>query len=388
MKDKIFNRLKEAHLKDKRIFLRADLNVPIVDGHITSTARIDACIPTIRYLVNSGAKVMIASHLGRPSSEQKNLEFSLKPLATIISKKLEENVSFRSDWIDNVSFRDTKVVLLENVRFFPGEVENDPLLSKKMASLCDIYVLDAFGTVHRRHASTYGAGLEAGLTCAGFLIEREVNFLTKVQENPIHPVSAIIGGSKVSTKLDILQKLNSNVEFLIPGGGIANTFLVAAGFNVGKSVFEKNYLETASNLLDGGKIVLPVDVVVGNSTDSSEGKLVSVANVKPDQMILDIGPKTALAIKMIINKSGTIIWNGPLGLFENPVFSGGTLAVAKALGNSEGFTVAGGGDTLSALEQFGVSGLDYVSTGGGAFLEFLEGKRLPALEMLKRKVVN
>jgi phosphoglycerate kinase len=384
-------RMTDLALAGKRVLIREDLNVPVKDGKVTSTARIEAALPTLTLALKEGARVMVMSHLGRPKEGKPDPAASLKPVAAKVGELLGRNVPLATNWLAGVDVKPGELVLCENVRFNVGEEADDDGLSKRMAALCDVFVMDAFGTAHRAQASTNGVARHAPVACAGPLLVAELEALGKVLESPKRPLTAIIGGSKVSTKIEVLQSLSTKVDELILGGGIANTILAATGVNVGKSLHEKDMLEFSSKLLRGefGKatIPLPVDVVVAKSLDAGvKGRVTKVSGVASDEMILDIGPETAKLYAERLKTAGTIVWNGPLGVFENPEFAAGTRRVAEAIAGSTAFSIAGGGDTLAAIEQFGVGDrISYISTGGGAFLEFLEGKQLPAVATLEQR---
>jgi phosphoglycerate kinase len=388
------NRMADLKLAGKRVLIREDLNVPVKDGKVTSTARIDAALPTLRLALDAGARVMVMSHLGRPKEGRPDPVASLKPVATKLGELLGRKVPLAANWLDGVEVEPGELVLCENVRFNVGEEADDEGLSKRMAALCDVFVMDAFGTAHRAQASTNGVARHARVACAGPLLVAELEALGNALENPKRPLAAIIGGSKVSTKIEVLQSLSTKVDELILGGGIANTILAAAGINVGKSLHEKDMLDFAAQLLRGefgkAQIPLPVDVVVATSLDAQvKGRVKNVREVAADEMILDIGPATAALYAERLGSAGTIVWNGPLGVFENAEFAAGTRRVAEAIAASEAFSIAGGGDTLAAIEQFGVgSRISYISTGGGAFLEFLEGKKLPAVATLEQRAAG
>ena len=383
-------RMTELELTGKRVLIREDLNVPLDGSRITSDARIRAALPTIQAAVDAGAAVMLMSHLGRPKEGVFSPEFSLAPVAQHLGELLGIEVPLVDNWIDGGDVQPGQVVLLENVRFLTGEKSCDPGLSKRMAELCDIFVMDAFGTAHRAQASTYGVAEHAPVACAGPLLSSELDALARALDNPARPMVAIVGGSKVSTKLTVLEALAGIVDTLIVGGGIANTFIAAAGYEVGKSLCEKDLLPVASNLAsseEGADIPVPVDVVVARefSADAA-AETRAVSEVHADELILDIGPQTAQQFADIIARAGTIIWNGPVGVFEFDQFGGGTEALARAIAASTAFSVAGGGDTLAAIDKYGVAAdISYISTGGGAFLEFVEGKVLPAVEVLERR---
>jgi phosphoglycerate kinase len=382
--------MSDLELSGKRVLIREDLNVPVDDGKVTSDARIRASLPTIRAAQQAGAAVMLMSHLGRPTEGQPDEAFSLRPVARRLSELLGRDVPLISDWIDGVDVSPGDVVLLENVRFLDGEKACDEALARKMASLCDVFVMDAFGTAHRAQASTYGVAEHAPVACAGPLLAAELEALGKALDNPARPLVAIVGGSKVSTKLDVLDALAGIVDCLIVGGGIANTFIAAAGHGVGRSLYEADMLDTARRLAAGGEgraeIPVPTDVVVAAEFANVEGATRAVDAVSGDELILDIGPETAARFSEIIAGAGTVIWNGPVGVFEFDNFGAGTEALADAIAASDAFSVAGGGDTLAAIDKYGVANrISYISTGGGAFLEFVEGKKLPAVEVLERR---
>jgi phosphoglycerate kinase len=384
----------DVALKGKRVLIREDLNVPVKDGKVTSTARIDAALPTLEAALDAGARVLVMSHLGRPKEGKPDPAASLKPVADKLAELLGRKVPLAASWLDGVNVAPGELVLCENVRFNVGEEADDDALSKRIAALCDVFVMDAFGTAHRAQASTNGVARFAPVACAGPLLVAELEALGKALESPKRPLAAIIGGSKVSTKIEVLQALSTKVDKLILGGGIANTILAAGGVNVGKSLYEKDMLDFSAKLLRGefgkAKIPLPTDVVVAKSLDADvKGRVTSVREVADDEMILDIGPATAALYAERLQSAGTIVWNGPLGVFENPEFAAGTRRVAEAIAESEAFSIAGGGDTLAAIEQFGVGDrISYISTGGGAFLEFLEGKTLPAVATLERRAAG
>ncbi len=384
-------KMSDIDLSGKRVLIREDLNVPVADGVVTSDARIQAALPTIKAALDANAAVMLVSHLGRPTEGQPEEKFSLQPVATHLGKLLDRNVPLVKDWIDGVDVAPGDVVMLENVRFLAGEKKCDESLAKKMAALCDVYVMDAFGTAHRAQASTYGVGEHAPVACAGPLLATELDALAQALDNPARPFVAIVGGSKVSTKLTVLDALASKVDTLIVGGGIANTFIAADGHDVGKSLHEADMLDTARDLAadrdDRAEIPVPDDVVCASEfAADAEASTKTVDKVGADEMILDIGPQTAARFAEILKGAGTIIWNGPVGVFEFDRFGDGTRVLAEAIAASNAFSVAGGGDTLAAIDKYGVrDGISYISTGGGAFLEFVEGKKLPAVEMLERR---
>ena len=386
---------KEGKLSGKRVLIREDLNVPIKDGKVTSDKRIVASLPTIKMALDAGAKVMLMSHLGRPTEGEYDEQFSLAPVAADLSEKLGREVRLVKDYLDGVDVAEGEVVLLENVRFNKGEKKNDDALAKKYAALCDVFVMDAFGAAHRAQASTYGVGVYAPIAAAGPLLAAELEALGKALENPDRPMVAIVGGSKVSTKLTVLESLAEKVDQLVVGGGIANTFIAAAGYNVGKSLYEPDLIPTAKRLMEtmaarGAGVPIAKDVVVGKEfSETAEATLKKVDEVADDDMIFDIGPESAAELAEIIKKAGTVVWNGPVGVFEFDQFGKGTETIAKAIAESSAFSIAGGGDTLAAIDKYGVeSGVSYISTGGGAFLEFLEGKKLPAVEMLEKKAAE
>ena len=389
-------KMSDLDLAGKRVLIRQDLNVPIKDGVVTSDLRIRASLPTIQQCVNAGAQLMIMSHLGRPTEGRFDDLYSLQPIADCLSTLLEKEIPLVSDYLDNSpEMTDGDVVLLENVRFNPGEKNNDEALSRQYAGLCDIYVMDAFGTAHRAQASTYGVGQFAPVACAGPLLAAELEALAQALDNPEHPVAAIVGGSKVSTKLTVLDALSKTVDLLIPGGGIANTFIAAAGYEVGKSLVETELIPEAKRLLAvaraaGKEIPIPTDVVCGKEfSEQAEATVKRVDEVADDDMIFDIGPQTAARFAEMMHSAATIVWNGPVGVFEFDQFGEGTRKLAQAIADSSAYSIAGGGDTLAALDKYGISDqISYVSTGGGAFLEFLEGKALPAVVMLEQRSQN
>ena len=378
--------MSDLNVQGKRVLVRQDLNVPIKDGQVTSTARIDAAIPTLQALLEQGAQVAVMSHLGRPEEGVCEPEFSLAPVAATLSAKLGRDVPLVTDWIDGFE-QSADLVLLENVRYLKGEKKDDEALSKKMAALCDVYLMDAFGTAHRAQASTHGVGRFAPEVAAGPLLAAELDALGKALANPERPAVAIVGGSKVSTKLDVLTELANQVDQIVVGGGIANTFLAAAGYPVGQSLMEVDLIETAKTLMSKVDIPLPVDVVVATEFSiDAEATVKRVQDVADHDMILDVGPETQASYQELMASAKTILWNGPVGVFEFPQFEGGTRALSMAIAASDGFSLAGGGDTLAAIDQFGIADqISYISTGGGAFLEFVEGKELPAVHMLKSR---
>ena len=375
----------DLNLAGKRVLIRQDLNVPVKDGKVTSDARIQASLPTIQLALDAGAKVMVMSHLGRPTEGEFAEEFSLQPVADHLASLLNKDVPLVTDWLDGVDVAEGELVLCENVRFNIGEKKDNEELSQKMAALCDIYVMDAFGTAHRAQASTHGVAKFAPVACAGPLLANELEALAKAVDNPEAPVVAIVGGSKVSTKLTVLDSLKELADQLIVGGGIANTFLAAAGFPVGKSLYEEDLLDDAKRLMKETNIPLPTDVVVAKAfSEDAEATIKAAADVAEDDMILDIGPETQQAFNKILNSAKTIVWNGPVGVFEFDQFGEGTKSMSLAIAESSAFSIAGGGDTLAAVDKYGIKEqISYISTGGGAFLEFLEGKTLPAVAALE-----
>ena len=379
-------RMTDLDLAGKRVLIREDLNVPVKDGKVTSDARIRASLPTIRHALEAGARVMLMSHLGRPEEGVFDESASLKPVADHLGALLGRDVPLVRDWLDGVEVAEGDLVLCENVRFNKGEKKDDEALSQKMAGLCDIFVMDAFGTAHRAQASTHGVAKFAPVACAGPLLAAELDALGKALESPAKPVVAIVGGAKVSTKLEVLESLADRVDQLIVGGGIANTFLAAAGKPVGKSLCEHDLIDAAKRIAAKVNIPLPVDVVVASEFSAdAEAVTKSVDDVSEDDMILDVGPKTAHVFAALMKEARTIVWNGPVGVFEFEQFAGGTRELAEAIAESDAFSIAGGGDTLAAVDKFGITEqVSYISTGGGAFLEFLEGKTLPAVAILDR----
>jgi len=385
--------LSSVDLVGKRVLIRADLNVPVKDGTVTSDLRIVASLPTIKLALEKGAAVMVMSHLGRPTEGKPEAQFSLQPVADHLTKLLGQPVALVTDYLDNTpDIAAGTVALLENVRFNAGEKADDATLAKKYASLCDVFVMDAFGTAHRAQASTHGVAEHAAIACAGPLLEGELKALGRALDNPARPMVAVVGGSKVSSKLTVLESLSGVVDQLIVGGGIANTFIAADGHNVGKSLYEEDLVGEAKRLMaaakdKGGNIPVPVDVVCGAEfSETTPATQCKVDNVTGDAMIFDVGPETARQYAEILKNAGTIVWNGPVGVFEFAQFADGTKVVGQAIADSNAFSIAGGGDTLAAVDQFGLTdNISYISTGGGAFLEFLEGKVLPAVDVLKRR---
>lgn len=386
-------KLVDLDLKGKRVFIRADLNVPVKDGKVTSDARITASMATINHCLKQGAKVMVTSHLGRPEEGVWTEENSLKPVADNIADRLHKPVRLIRDWVDgDFEVADGELVVLENCRINKGEKKNSEETAQKYAKLCDVFVMDAFGTAHRAEASTYGIAKYAPVACAGILLTEELEALTKALLNPARPMVAIVGGSKVSTKLTVLESLSEKVDQLVVGGGIANTFLKATGKNVGKSLCEDALVPTAKALMDkmakrNASIPIAVDVVVGKKFDANEpAVLKDAAQVTDEDMIFDIGPKSAQELADIIIRAGTVVWNGPVGVFEFDQFGTGTEKIARAIAETSAFTLAGGGDTIAAIQKYDIyDKVSYISTAGGAFLEFLEGKKLPAVEVLEMR---
>ena len=385
-------RMVDLDVSGKRVLIRQDLNVPVKNGQVTSDIRIQASVPTIEFALAAGAAVMVMSHLGRPAEGVYDEASSLKPVAERLSLLLGKPVRLEKDWLEGITIAPGEVVLCENVRFNAGEEKNNDALGEKMAALCDIFVMDAFGTAHRAQASTHSVAKFAPIACAGPLLASELDALGKALETPTKPLVAIVGGSKVSTKLTVLKTLSEKVDQLIVGGGIANTFIAAAGFPVGKSLYEPDLIEEAQRLIAAAKaagsdIPIPVDVVCAKEfSETAEATVKKVADVEVDDLILDIGPDTAKQYAEIIKSAGTIVWNGPVGVFEIDQFSHGTQSLSQAIAESSAFSIAGGGDTLAAIDKYGINDqVSYTSTGGGAFLEFLEGKELPAVAILKSR---
>ena len=389
-------KMTDLNLKGKRVFIRADLNVPVKDGKVTSDARITASMPTIEFALNAGARVMVTSHLGRPEEGVWSAENSLKPVADVLAAKLGKPVRLIKDWVDGgFEVAEGELVLLENCRINKGEKKNAEETARKYAALCDVFVMDAFGTAHRAQASTHGIAQYAPVACAGMLLTEELDALGKALANPARPMVAIVGGSKVSTKLTVLEALSEKCDQLVVGGGIANTFLKAAGHPVGKSLCENDLVPTAKSLMTkmsarGATIPIAVDVVVGKQFDPEEPAVLKNADaVADDDMIFDIGPKSAAELAGIIMKAGTVVWNGPVGVFEFDQFGGGTKTIANAIAKTNAFTLAGGGDTIAAIQKYDIyDKVSYISTAGGAFLEFLEGKKLPAVSMLEERAAQ
>ncbi|AGH43622.1 phosphoglycerate kinase [Paraglaciecola psychrophila] len=383
-------KMTELDLAGKRVLIRQDLNVPVKDGVVTSDARIRASLPTIKAALKQGAKVMIMSHLGRPTEGETAAELSLLPVVNYLKEKTDLNVRLSTDYLDGVDVKDGEVVVLENVRFNVGESKDDETLAKKYAALCDIYVMDAFGTAHRAQASTHSVGVFAPVACGGPLLVGELDALGKALHNPKRPLVAIVGGSKVSTKLTVLDALSKIADQLIVGGGISNTFIAARGYNVGRSLHEANLIPEAKRLMDSLDIPETVDVRVGKHFNESEPAVIKdVSEVQDDEEIMDYGPQTAENVAAILKGAKTILWNGPCGVFEFDNFAKGTEVVARAIAASDAFSIAGGGDTLAAIDKWNLSDqISYISTGGGAFLEFVEGKELPAVAMLEARAAK
>lgn len=389
-------KMTDLDLQGKRVLIRADLNVPVKDGKVTSDIRIRESLATVKHALNAGAKVMLMSHLGRPKEGEYDEASSMKPVAERLQTLLPETpVRLVADWLNGVEMAAGEVVLCENVRFNKGEGKNNDELAQKMAALCDVFVMDAFGTAHRAQASTHGVAKYAPVACAGLLLAAELDALGKALENPNRPLVAIVGGSKVSTKLTVLESLAKVVDQLIVGGGIANTFILAEGHGIGKSLCESDLVEKSKELIAAAKsrgadIPIPVDVVVGKEfNENTPATLKAITEVAEDDMIFDVGPKTSKQFEEILKKAGTIVWNGPVGVFEFEQFGAGTKSLATAIAESSAFSIAGGGDTLAAVDKYGIADkISYISTGGGAFLEFLEGKKLPAVEMLEQRAAE
>lgn len=380
-------KMTDINLTGKRVLIREDFNVPVEKEKITSDKRIQAALPTLKYALEAGARVLVMSHFGRPEEGEYDNTYSLAPVAIRLSELLNKTVCLEKNWLNGVHVNPEEVILCENVRFNRGEAKNDEILSKKMAALCDIFVMDAFSTAHRVQASTYGVARFAPVACAGPLLVKELQALSQALENPAKPLVAIVGGSKVSTKLTILKTLSQKVDQLILGGGIANTFIAAAGFPVGKSLYEPDFVPEAKQVLQQIAIPLPVDVVVAKKISvSAHAEVRAIKDVAQDEIIVDIGPETAILFAKLIKSAGTIVWNGPVGIFEIDQFGAGTKAVALAIAAAQGFSMAGGGDTLAAIDKYDISQkIAYISTGGGAFLEFLAGKTLPVVNILEQR---
>ncbi|MBK5073478.1 phosphoglycerate kinase [Budviciaceae bacterium CWB-B4] len=380
-------KMSDLDLAGKRVLIRADLNVPVKDGKVTSDARIRASLPTIELALKQGARVMVTSHLGRPTEGEYNEEFSLLPVVNYLKNAIKSPVRLAKDYLDGVDVAQGELVVLENVRFNKGEKKDEETLSKKYAALCDVFVMDAFGTAHRAQASTHGVAKYAPVACAGPLLSDELEALGKALGNPARPMVAIVGGSKVSTKLTVLGSLSKIADQLVVGGGIANTFIAAQGHNVGKSLYEADLIPEAKKLMETCHIPVPTDVRVATEfSETAPATMKSVADIKDDEQVLDLGDASAEELAAILRKAKTILWNGPVGVFEFPNFRKGTEIVAQAIAESDAFSIAGGGDTLAAIDLFGIADkISYISTGGGAFLEFVEGKKLPAVVMLEER---
>ncbi|NRA84366.1 MAG: phosphoglycerate kinase [Gammaproteobacteria bacterium] len=385
-------KMADLDLTGQRVLIREDLNVPVKDGKVTSDARLRAALPTIKLALAKGAAVMVMSHLGRPTEGEFNSEFSLKPVADYLNDALDVTVRFETDYLNGVTAAVGEVVIFENVRFNVGEKNNSDQLAQQMADLCDVFVMDAFGTAHRAQASTHGVAKFSAIACAGPLLSGELEALGKALDSPARPMVAIVGGSKVSTKLTVLESLSKIVDQLVVGGGIANTFIAAAGHEVGKSLYEADLVSNAKELTanaqaNNGDIPVPTDVIVATEfAETATATLKNVKDVQANEMIFDIGPESAAALCEIIKNAGTIVWNGPVGVFEFDQFGSGTETIARAIADSDAFSIAGGGDTLAAVDKYGIADkISYISTGGGAFLEFLEGKKLPAVEILEQR---
>ncbi|MDR0805490.1 MAG: phosphoglycerate kinase [Enterobacteriaceae bacterium] len=380
-------KMTDLDLAGKRVLIRADLNVPVKEGKVTSDARIRASLPTIELALKQGARVMVTSHLGRPTEGEYNEEFSLLPVVNYLKDAVKAPVRLAKEYLDGVDVAEGELVVLENVRFNKGEKKDEETLSQKYAALCDVFVMDAFGTAHRAQASTHGVAKFAPIACAGPLLSAELDALGKALGNPARPMVAIVGGSKVSTKLTVLGSLSKIADQLVVGGGIANTFIAAQGHNVGKSLYEEDLIPEAKKLMETCHIPVPTDVRVATEfSETAPATMKSVADIKNDEQVLDLGDDSAEELAAILKKAKTILWNGPVGVFEFPNFRKGTEIVAKAIAESDAFSIAGGGDTLAAIDLFGIADkISYISTGGGAFLEFVEGKKLPAVVMLEER---
>ena len=385
-------KMTDLDLAGKRVLIREDLNVPLRDGAVADDTRLRAALPTVRHAADAGGKVLLMSHLGRPTEGEPDAQYSLAPVAAALGDLLDRPVRLVGDWLDGVELADGEVALAENVRFNQGEKKDDEALAKRMAALCDVFVMDAFGTAHRAQASTHGVARFAPVACAGPLLVGELDALARALDAPARPMVAIVGGSKVSTKLTVLDSLSRVVDRLIVGGGIANTFIAAAGHNVGKSLYEADLVPEAQRLIAaardaGGEIPVPTDVVCGKAfAADAAAEIKRVEEVADDDLIFDIGPATAQRLAASLAEAGTVVWNGPVGVFEFDQFGEGTRTIANAIAASAGFSIAGGGDTLAAIAKYGIGDrVSYISTGGGAFLEFLEGKTLPAVAMLEAR---
>ena len=382
-------RMQDLDLQGLRTMIRLDLNVPIENGVITSAARIQAALPTIEIALSKGATVILLSHLGRPDPEALDGSFSLEPVARKLEELMGKPVCFLADWIEGIPDINDKLILCENTRYLKGEKTNDESLSKQIANLCDVYVMDAFGASHRQHASTFGVAQYAEQACIGPLLSREIEYLTKALSEPEKPLVAIIGGAKISSKLGVIESLSKTCDHIIVGGGIANTFLLAEGKETGKSLIEPEMVEPATRILnlDGVNVPIPIDVTVAKEfSNEAIAETKSVEEIEKDDVIMDIGPETAIIYKDIINKAKTIIWNGPVGVFEFDQFSNGTRSIAKAVEKNSGFKIVGGGDTVAVVEKYNIAdSISYISTGGGAFLEFVKNRTLPSIEVLKNR---
>jgi phosphoglycerate kinase len=390
-----FLRMTDLDLKGKRVLIREDLNVPIDNGEVTSDARIRAALPTLEHAARAGARVVVLSHLGRPQEGKHDSAFSLAPVANHLAELTDIPVGFAETWLDGVDVEPGQVMICENVRFNPGEKDDDERLARRMAALCDVFVMDAFGTAHRAQASTHGVARFADVACAGPLFAAEIEALSKALKDPARPLVAIIGGAKVSTKLGVLESLAQRVDKLVVGGGIANTFIAAAGHPVGKSLHEPDLVPVAARLSASAgsraaEIPIPEDVIVAHALAAdAKARLKPISQVDAEDMILDIGPKTAARYAALVAEAGTVVWNGPVGVFEHDQFGEGTRTLAKAIADSAAFSIAGGGDTLAAIEKYAVwDKISYISTGGGAFLEFMEGRKLPAMEVLEARAAD
>lgn len=384
--------LNDSDIDHKRLLIREDFNVPMQEGKISDTSRIDRALPTLRYALKNNSAIMICSHLGRPVEGTYDPAYSLEPVAACLAEKLNHPVGFEKDWINGLTIEPGEVILCENVRFNPGESINDPALAKKMAALCDVFVMDAFASAHRSHASTVGVAEYAAVACAGPLLLEELNALSTALQNPEPPLVAVVGGAKVSTKLQLLEAMLDQVETLVVGGGMANTLLAASGYSIGQSLYEKDMLDFSRQLINTARaknvsIPLPVDVCVATEfSKAAKAKVCCLEDIQANEMILDVGPKTQASYERIMQQAGTIIWNGPVGVFEFPAFANGTKSLGEAIGNSSAFSLAGGGDTVAACNQFNLNAdISYISTGGGAFLETIQGLTLPAVTILEKK---
>lgn len=384
-------KMADLALKNQRVLIREDLNVPVKNGKITSDARLRAALPTIKLALNAGAKVMVMSHLGRPTEGEYNSEFSLQPVVDYLTDTLDTPVRLVADYLEGVEVAAGELVIFENIRFNVGEKKNDDALAKKLAALCDIFVMDAFGTAHRAQASTHGVAKFAPIACAGPLLSAELNALAKALDNPARPLVAIVGGAKVSTKLTVLDALSKIVDTLVVGGGISNTFVAAAGHEVGKSLYEKDLIPEAQRLCKETDVIFADDVTVTQDefndwSHNSATEVKALTDINSNDNIIDFGPKTAEKVAEIVKSAGTILWNGPVGVFEMDAFAKGTEVISFAIAQSAAFSIAGGGDTLAAVDKYNIADkVSYISTGGGAFLEFLEGKKLPAVEILEQR---